>query len=166
MSVATHLWPLAEKKSMWYSGTLAWNRETLNIYFSSPERRWKKLALWDWCTDYTKGIKERQMNAGGIRKVVLERQREGKYISYLQSLHNWSVQPNSLFVFSLSFSLLYFGLNEFSHPYPNTQLSHLQIFNVSGRRNVDNLPKSSPTAATPSLSSVISHLCRNPQLWI
>lgn len=49
------------------------------------------------------------------------------------------------------FSLLYFGLNKFSHPYQNTQLSLLQIFNVSRRRNVDYLPESSPTAATPQL---------------
>lgn len=78
-------------------------------------------------------------------------------ISYLQSLHNWIVQLNSLFVFSLSFSLLHFGLNKCSRPYPYTQLSLLQIFNVSGRKKFDNLP-------IPFIRH--SHLYRTPQSWL
>ena len=127
-----------------------------------PYRRWKNLL----CGVEEKRNKRKTNGGSGDTWACPWTVRKGKCILYLQSLHNWSVQPDSLFVFSLSFSLLYFGLNEFSHPYPNTQLSLLQIFNVSGRRNVESLPESSPTAATSSLSSVIYHLYRNPQLWV
>ncbi len=151
---------------MWYSGTPVGTGRYKIFILAPPRGGGKKLALWGWRKDYKRGIKGREMELRRKRELVLERQREGKCISYLQSRHNLNVQLNSLFVFSLSFSLLYFGVNEFSHPYPNTQLPLLQIFNVLGRRNVDNLPKSSPTAASPSLSSVISHLYRNPQLWV
>lgn len=98
-------------------------------------------------------------------EIVLERKEEGTF-HICNHCATEVCNQIWLFVFSLSLSLLCLGLNKFSHPYPNTQLSLLQIVNVSGRRNVDNLPKSSPTAATPSLSSVDSHLYRNPQLWL